>query len=407
MEENEGDGGNNGTGEGRTIRSVAFAPTPPHVRNILAAASFDGSISIWEDFGDTAAASAADNMADASSGSTAATTADATADATTTSRGWECTALLEGHDSEVKDVAWNSTGTLLASCGRDKSVWIWECFLAGTIGSDGTGGVGATHGTSGGGGEGDFECVAVLSQHSGDVKSVVFAPSHAIWGDGDDVLLSASYDDTIKVWAEDAGDWYCAVTLQGVHTSTIWSLGLYPGGVRMVSASADCSLAIWRCYTAMEKRDLLLLQQQQEQEQEATSDMKKDEKKLKLEFAGQGQDGMWKCVGTLPKAHENVIYSVDCAPARAGHGRIASAGADNAIHIYREVNENGIGTAAAAATTTTRTSSSSEAPVFCLDASKEMAHDGDVNCIQWHPYNGAILASAGDDGVIKIWNYSI
>jgi WD40 repeat protein len=34
------------------------------------------------------------------------------------------------------------------------------------------------------------------------------------------------------------------------------------------------------------------------------------------------------------------------------------------------------------------------------------AHEGDVNCVAWNPKDSKILASCGDDGLIKIWEWS-
>ena len=85
--------------------------------SFLASASFDATIGIW----------------DKKSGS------------------WECNASLEGHENEVKSVAWANSGQLLATCSRDKSVWIWEI-------AD----------------EDEYECAAVLNAHTQDVKKVCF-----------------------------------------------------------------------------------------------------------------------------------------------------------------------------------------------------------------------------------------
>ena len=131
---------------------------------------------------------------------------------------------------------WNVAATLLATCGRDKTVWLWDCSLEGNIG----------------GGDGEFECLAVLNGHEGDVKSVVFAPSRGQFGDGDEICLSGSYDNTIRVWAEDAGDWYCALVLTESHT--IWSLALASGAIRLISGSADASVGIYKLYTAQERK---------------------------------------------------------------------------------------------------------------------------------------------------------
>ena len=109
---------------------------------MLATASFDSTVGIWcrvtEDGIDDAEESGEESDGDEGE--------------------WECVSTLEGHESEVKSVVWSHDGTLLATCGRDKSVWIWEVTPGGE----------------------DFECMAVLMDHSQDVKQVAWHPTEEV-----------------------------------------------------------------------------------------------------------------------------------------------------------------------------------------------------------------------------------
>lgn len=82
------------------MRSLAWSPSGTS----LATASFDSTVAVWE-----------------------RTHEDADEDESSHRSGeWECVSTLEGHESECKSVAYSYNGALLASCSRDKSVWIWE-----------------------------------------------------------------------------------------------------------------------------------------------------------------------------------------------------------------------------------------------------------------------------------------
>ncbi|KAI0263102.1 WD40 repeat-like protein [Gloeopeniophorella convolvens] len=175
------------TGHTKTVRSIAWSPSG----STLATASFDANIGIWRREGQ-----------DEDDGE---------------ARGeWECVSILEGHETECKSVDWSPSGTLLASCSRDKTVWVWEAHP-----------------------DADFECMGVLMEHTQDVKCVAWHPR-------EEILASASYDDTIKLYLDDPSeDWFCFATLTG-HASTVWSIAWAPGGRYLASASDDRTVRVWK-----------------------------------------------------------------------------------------------------------------------------------------------------------------
>ncbi|THH28446.1 hypothetical protein EUX98_g5734 [Antrodiella citrinella] len=179
------------TGHTKTVRAVAWSPSG----DTLATASFDSNIGIWTQ-----------ENAEGDEGGNGTSAGE-----------WECMSLLEGHETECKSVSYSSSGTLLASCSRDKTVWIWE-----------------VHPDS------DFECMGVLMEHSQDVKCVAWHPV-------DEILASASYDDTVKLYVDDpSDDWYCANTITG-HNATVWTLAWEPTkGQYLATGSDDNTIRIWK-----------------------------------------------------------------------------------------------------------------------------------------------------------------
>lgn len=337
---------------------------------------------------------------------------------------WRFAVLLDGHDSEVKSVSWSPSGTLLATCARDKSIWIWEDL------DDG---------------DNNFETVAVLQEHSADVKCVSWHPS-------EECLASGSYDDTIRIWREDIDDWGQVACLKG-HSGTVWFVDWEPvdyapaigssteiknsnnnnnsiqeewkehhrlSGPRLVSCSADKTVRVWR-------------RQGKEQQQNAYSAANMGIPSI---IRPTGIDETWYEDAVLPAIHDLAIYAVAWSKRS---GLIASTGADGRIVVYEErllseskqavVNSEDqddrmdtdtdadIPNESTSSSTTTPSSPSLQTE-WKVVATVEAAHGiYEVNHVTWakradresqragkEGREEEILISTADDGSVKVWS---
>ncbi|KAG9244376.1 putative cytosolic iron-sulfur protein assembly protein 1 [Calycina marina] len=366
-------------GHTRSVRSVAWKPsTNPNAALNIASGSFDASIGLWRRQPDDATREsgqalekeiAAGGLPEHSDGSEA-------------EDDWGFMLVLEGHDSEVKNIAYSPSGQFLASCSRDKSIWIWE-----EVGAEG---------------DDDWETIAVLQEHTADVKSICWRVDD---GNGE-VLASASYDDTIRLWKEvEEGEWGCFAELGGEdsineHTSTVWSLAWEPtidtkldegeeetegsdsqSTLRLISSSADCTIRVWS------------LAQSEPQPNKPSY----FNSSIPSTMRPAPADEKWVCVDKFPAAHDFPIYSIDWSKKT---GRVVSTGGDGKVVIYEE---------------TTKGRSSVGGKIekgWAIIGVLENAHGPyEINHVTWCTRYDAgrtkdgeeMIVTTGDDGIARAW----
>ncbi|ETN42031.1 uncharacterized protein HMPREF1541_03970 [Cyphellophora europaea CBS 101466] len=405
---NEGGNGGDG-GEGLQLQQ--------HKRRkvTLATGSFDANVGVWEHAssarrrawgGGAAAAAAAGGLEDAAMGDGVDEVEDDGEDVNDNEE-WNFTTLLTGPDSEIKGIAFSPRtygANLLATSSRDKSVWVWEEVE-----------------------DEEWETVAVLQEHQGDVKCVRWCEGVTVQGaDGQEkvvgsreLLASGSYDDTVRLWrdVEEEGDWACVSVLEG-HEGTVWGVS-WEGWVdqqkmpegweidwepRLLTCSDDFSVRVW-------KREL------SEQEQEKKRNARINgagaaavTQRLPSILKPTGYFETWVEEARLPQVHVRSVYTVDWSRQT---GLVVTCAGDGAIVVYREVQEGqqhqqqDVPMAEAPETEHRRQQSKWE-----VVALVEAAHDEyEVNHVCWAArrdkdtrFEGEeIIVSTGDDGDIKIW----
>eukprot|EP00127_Corallochytrium_limacisporum_P001900 Clim_evm55s88 gene=Clim_evmTU55s88 len=291
----------------------------------------------------------------------------------TPDKGWtHGDALEQGHTRTVRFASWSPDGRRIASGSFDSMICVWEAQGEGMIA--------------------DFECVAQLEGHENEIKCTAWSPNGQLlascsrdksvwiweadedaefecvgvltyhtqdvkfikWHPEEEILGSASYDDTVRLHREDDDDFECYVTLTG-HESTVWAFDWNKDGTQIATVSDDKTLRIWKC---TDKRNY-------------------DE---------------WRCVAILSGFFTRAIYSVSW---HHELNLIAAAGADDSIQIFAyeegstKITEDGGG--------------------WYRLANQAHAHDMDVNGVCWNQHvsetGEALLASAGDDALVKIWSF--
>jgi WD40 repeat protein len=376
-------------------RSVRTAAWKPHVQgeSVLATGSFDATVGVWrrwDSYGRSEGGSAADADVD---GDNASGPNGAVAGNDEEDEEWRFAVLLDGHDSEVKSVSWSASGMLLATCARDKSIWIWEDL------DDG---------------DNNFETVAVMQEHGGDVKCVAWHPA-------EECLASGGYDDTIRIWREDLDDWGQVACIKA-HGGTVWFLD-WEGvdnvpstssfsadespelvnkwreqralsGPRLISCSDDRTVRIWR---RLPKESVV----PGLNSAAATG--------IPSIIRPTGTDETWEEDVVLPHAHELAVYAVAWSRRT---GLVASVGADGRIVLYEErlVNAPVANADAMETETAQKPSVRSE---WSIIAVVDGAHGiYEINHAAWakradrgstEGQEEEVLVTTADDGSVKVW----
>lgn len=349
-------------GHKRSVRCVDWRTESPKVT--LATGSFDSAVGIWE-----ASRDADDENDD--------------------KEAWDFTSRLDGPDSEIKSIQFSPphfSANLLATCSRDKSIWIWEEVE-----------------------DGEWETMAVLQEHQGDVKCVKWCEGASVTSGlggeapqiigSRELLASASYDDTIRLWrdVEEEGDWACVALLEG-HGGTVWDLSwekwISPNAPfrsdpdweldwtpRLLSCSDDSTIRTWR-------RELNEQEKEKQRQQRQTSAGGGISQRIPSTIRPTGHFETWVEDQTLPEVHVRPIYAIDWSRRT---GLVVSCGGDGTIAVYKEdLSESG----------------SSWEVVAVMEGSHG---DYEVNHVCWALRRDSgekeeeVIISCGDEGDVRIW----
>ncbi|TEB38709.1 WD40 repeat-like protein [Coprinellus micaceus] len=142
--------------------------------------------------------------------------------------------ILEGHEEEVNQIRVNSAGTRIASCSDDGTSRIWR---TDNIFAEPEGIPGLSNSTP--------DNAVVLQGHSEPVSAVAWCPAAVLWN-GHEILATASFDKTARLWDSVTGD--CLATFTD-HFRPVYTLTFCPDGRFVATGGGDGWLYVYSTTT--------------------------------------------------------------------------------------------------------------------------------------------------------------
>lgn len=266
---------------------------------------------------------------------------------------WTCVSTLEDAQSRtLRSCEWSHCGKFIASTSFDATTVIWEKMTAT-----------------------EFQIVATLEGHESEVKSVS-------WNREGTYLATCSRDKSVWIWEADPNtDFECISVLHG-HAQDVKFLTWHPTESILFSASYDNSIRVWQendddfyCSETLTGHSSTVWGLALDASGNRLVSCSDD--KTLIVWHHTPEAAGWTQAQTLSGFHNRPIFSVDWSAS----GLIVTGDAENCIRIFAQHNQ-----------------------TFELVHQQAKAHDGDVNCVRWNAQD-SLLASAGDDGVVTLWQY--
>eukprot|EP01121_Diplochlamys_sp_Union-15-3_P003790 TRINITY_DN13730_c0_g1_i1.p1 TRINITY_DN13730_c0_g1~~TRINITY_DN13730_c0_g1_i1.p1 ORF type:complete len:320 (-),score=62.08 TRINITY_DN13730_c0_g1_i1:41-880(-) len=266
---------------------------------------------------------------------------------------WKLRTILQpSHRRTIRRLAFSPLGNYLAASSFDGTCSIWEIK------------------------HGEFKVFATLEGHENEVKAVA-------WDASGSLLATCSRDKTVWIWEmdEDTKDFECVSVLNG-HTQDVKSVKFHPGKEMLASCSYDDTIKLWAdvqnddewsCVTTLSAHASTVWEISFNKSGTHLVSASDDKSTIIWKNTSGNE---WQPVNKFTD-HTRSVYSVNWSPLNF----IASCGRDDAICVYTPSGD-----------------------TFTLAAKKNNAHSTDINCVAWHP-SEPILASAGDDGLVKLWKF--